>query len=388
MHLVVTRRQNMNRQHGGQEGRGSQESPGRYQNGYRNRDDREMRGRGDERGGGWDEENRFGDAEQSRERAPTTVASTEMMLIATAVRAGRMRVSPGLDRSQAVRVDGLSPEVIAAADSVGARSSVAASTVVRSRTGAVAGAVRASAATAIRSRAVTARVLPVRVVPTRVSAAAGTTVETVAFASGNLGGGRPGEWEQQSGGFGGGQRSSSQGWTGQSYGQTFGQGYAGGGYGRQSEGPGYGQQSSRGRGFSGRGPKGYQRSDERLKEQISDRLMDDDDIDASEITVEVANGEVTLTGTVSSRQEKRAAEDAVEQIPGVREVQNHLRIKSSNDASASQSNQSWQSGNASQSLDGGSASKQTGSDSGRGDSQSKSQGSSSTSMKSKNAERE
>jgi len=49
MHLVVMRRQNMNRQDGGQEGRGSQESPGRYQSGYRNRVDREMRGRGDER---------------------------------------------------------------------------------------------------------------------------------------------------------------------------------------------------------------------------------------------------------------------------------------------------------------------------------------------------
>ena len=116
--------------------------------------------------------------------------------------------------------------------------------------------------------------------------------------------------------------------------------------------------------------------------------MDDDDIDASEIAVEVANGEVTLTGTVSSRQEKRAAEDAVEQVPGVREVQNHLRVKSSNDASASQSNQSGQSGDSSQSLNGGAASKQMGSDSGRGDSQSKYQGNSSTSTKSKNAERE
>ena len=116
--------------------------------------------------------------------------------------------------------------------------------------------------------------------------------------------------------------------------------------------------------------------------------MDDDDIDASEITVEVTSGEVTLTGTVGSRQEKRAAEDAVEQIPGVREVQNHLRVKSSSEGSSDQSNQSGRSGHSSQSPDGGSTSKQMSSDSGRGDSQSKSQGNSSTSTKSKNAEHE
>ena len=55
--------------------------------------------------------------------------------------------------------------------------------------------------------------------------------------------------------------------------------------------------------------------------------MDDDDIDATEIIVEVKAGEVTLTGTVNSRHEKRAAEDAAEQTPGVREVQNHLRVQ-------------------------------------------------------------
>jgi osmotically-inducible protein OsmY len=114
----------------------------------------------------------------------------------------------------------------------------------------------------------------------------------------------------------------NQGWgqSGQSYGQTFGQGYSQGYTGQDSSSRGAG------RGFSGRGPKGYQRSDERIKEQLSDRLMDDDNIDATEITIEVKNGEVTLNGTVNSREEKRAAEDLAERSPGVREVQNHLRI--------------------------------------------------------------
>jgi len=38
------------------------------------------------------------------------------------------------------------------------------------------------------------------------------------------------------------------------------------------------------------------------------------------------DGEVTLTGTVNSPAEKRAVEEAVEQAPGVREVQNRLRV--------------------------------------------------------------
>ena len=70
--------------------------------------------------------------------------------------------------------------------------------------------------------------------------------------------------------------------------------------------------------------------------------MDDDDIDATEIAIEVKSGEVTLTGTVNSREEKRAAEDIAEQSPGVREVQNHLRV--SHDALSAQFGQSGQTG--------------------------------------------
>jgi osmotically-inducible protein OsmY len=134
----------------------------------------------------------------------------------------------------------------------------------------------------------------------------------------------------------------NQGWSGQgrdqSWGETFGQGYGGSEYGNQSfRGQSYGG-GYQGRGFAGRGPKGFQRSDERVKEQLCERLTDHDDIDASEISLEVKNGEVTLTGTVNSRDEKRAAEEIAEQSPGVREVQNHLRV--SHEASSSQGNQS------------------------------------------------
>jgi hypothetical protein len=77
----------------------------------------------------------------------------------------------------------------------------------------------------------------------------------------------------------------------------------------------------------GRGPKGYQRSDERILEDASESLTRHGRVDASNIEVEVENGEVTLEGTVDNRAAKRMAEDAVEQVPGVRDVHNRLRIK-------------------------------------------------------------
>ena len=79
--------------------------------------------------------------------------------------------------------------------------------------------------------------------------------------------------------------------------------------------------------FAGRGPKGYRRSDERLKEEVCDRLTADPDIDASEVTVTVKDGEVTLEGCVFDRQTKRGAEDCVETISGVRQVHNRLRVE-------------------------------------------------------------
>lgn len=77
----------------------------------------------------------------------------------------------------------------------------------------------------------------------------------------------------------------------------------------------------------GRGPKGYTRSDERIREDVCDRLSDDWRIDASDIEVQVQDGEVTLTGSVNDRQLKRRAEDVAEEISGVRNVQNNLRVQ-------------------------------------------------------------
>jgi hypothetical protein len=91
-----------------------------------------------------------------------------------------------------------------------------------------------------------------------------------------------------------------------------------GGYWRQYEGA---RQH-----FIGRGPKGYKRSDDRIREEICDRMTDDPVLDASEIEVEVTEGEVTLSGSVASRDQKRRAEDIAEAIGGVKDVTNQLRV--------------------------------------------------------------
>ncbi len=76
----------------------------------------------------------------------------------------------------------------------------------------------------------------------------------------------------------------------------------------------------------GRGPKDYVRSDERIRDDVNDRLTEDWRVDASNITVTVESGEVTLNGTVSERAHKRRAEDIAEDISGVKHVQNNLRV--------------------------------------------------------------
>ena len=75
----------------------------------------------------------------------------------------------------------------------------------------------------------------------------------------------------------------------------------------------------------GRGPKGYQRSDTRIHEEVCDRLTYSD-VDAEDVEVTVANGEVTLAGTVPHRWDKRRAEDLAEDVAGVREVHNSIRV--------------------------------------------------------------
>lgn len=92
---------------------------------------------------------------------------------------------------------------------------------------------------------------------------------------------------------------------------------------------GYSQmmESSRGRAvMGGRGPRSYVRSDDRIREDVCERLMQSW-MNAEDVDVRVENGEVTLTGLVDSRYEKRSIEDVVEGVLGVKEVHNQMRVR-------------------------------------------------------------
>jgi hypothetical protein len=51
------------------------------------------------------------------------------------------------------------------------------------------------------------------------------------------------------------------------------------------------------------------------------------DIDASDIDVAVTNGVVTLTGTTEDRHEKRLAEYITEDVVGIDDVENRLKVR-------------------------------------------------------------
>jgi hypothetical protein len=77
--------------------------------------------------------------------------------------------------------------------------------------------------------------------------------------------------------------------------------------------------------YAGRGPRGYQRSDARIQEDVCDRLAAHAWVDASDMDVQVRDGIVILSGTVRDRAMKRMAEDSLESCSGVRDVRNELR---------------------------------------------------------------
>lgn len=77
----------------------------------------------------------------------------------------------------------------------------------------------------------------------------------------------------------------------------------------------------------GKGPKGYKRSDDRIREEICEVMSRQGYIDASDIEVMVEGGVVRLTGLVETREEKRALEQMADHVHGVEEVQNEIRLR-------------------------------------------------------------
>ena len=66
--------------------------------------------------------------------------------------------------------------------------------------------------------------------------------------------------------------------------------------------------------FRGVGPKGYQRSDAHVKDQVCERLLLDPYLDASRITVKVSKGRIALKGTVPSQRMHDAAVAAASSV--------------------------------------------------------------------------
>ncbi len=80
--------------------------------------------------------------------------------------------------------------------------------------------------------------------------------------------------------------------------------------------------------FHGKGPKNWIRSDARIREEACELLANDPEIDATDIEVTVTDGEVTLAGTVETRHHKRLAEHVLDDVLGVKDVHNRLRVTS------------------------------------------------------------
>lgn len=85
----------------------------------------------------------------------------------------------------------------------------------------------------------------------------------------------------------------------------------------------YGEQQQRQRQV----PQGYTRSDERIKDDVCEKLFHANDVEIADVSIEVKSGTVTLEGCVPQRQMKHRIEDIVEQCIGVTDVENRIRVQ-------------------------------------------------------------
>ncbi|SOZ38654.1 BON domain-containing protein [Cupriavidus neocaledonicus] len=81
------------------------------------------------------------------------------------------------------------------------------------------------------------------------------------------------------------------------------------------------------RGYRGGGPKNYRRGDDRIHDEVCDRLAHAQELDVSEVTVRVQDGLVTLEGHVGDRRSKYDIEEVAERVFGVQDVINHIRVR-------------------------------------------------------------
>jgi len=90
---------------------------------------------------------------------------------------------------------------------------------------------------------------------------------------------------------------------------------------------------------AGKGPKGYRRSDDRIREEVCELLTRNHDVDATNIEVTVHEATVVLSGTVDDRRSKRIAEDVAQEVSGARDVQNQIRVEESGSSQVNRGSQ-------------------------------------------------
>ena len=100
----------------------------------------------------------------------------------------------------------------------------------------------------------------------------------------------------------------------------------GGGY-AESTGSSRGTAGAARPSHAGKSPKGWKRTDERMQEDINERLTRHPELDASDIEVRVKGGVATLSGEVDDKRAKWTAEDVCLDCVGVRDVDNRLRVR-------------------------------------------------------------
>jgi osmotically-inducible protein OsmY len=79
--------------------------------------------------------------------------------------------------------------------------------------------------------------------------------------------------------------------------------------------------------YKGVGPRGWRRQDDRIQDDVAERLAWDPSVDASDVEVSVTEGDVMLQGSVDTRAQRRRAEDLAWSVDGVHDVQNRLRVR-------------------------------------------------------------
>jgi osmotically-inducible protein OsmY len=80
-----------------------------------------------------------------------------------------------------------------------------------------------------------------------------------------------------------------------------------------------------------RGPKGWVRADARILDELCERIVRAG-VDASELAVEVRDGEVSIEGELATREERRFVVDLAERTLGVAAVTADVRLREAGEA--------------------------------------------------------